>query len=162
VAVGSAHPGCAPAPSRAAQTSAVPRAAPSPAATTAPTVTCSSSGPSPDPVDHTLVPNILYWVASVEKQSGLSAANWQGQPAKAPTPAQTSLVQLQAVVRAWANAARPGTVDAIFREAVGHGVNVEYEVLMVREDPSNASDHQFWADTEAARASACLSLIRQP
>jgi hypothetical protein len=88
--------------------------------------------------------------------------NWQRQPAKAPTPAQASLIQLQAVVHAWLNAARPGTVDAIFREAVGHGVNVQYETLMVGEDSSNAKKHQFWADTEAARASACLSLIRQP
>jgi hypothetical protein len=87
----------------------------------------------------------------VERQFELSTTNWQREPAKAPTPAQNSLLQIQAVMHAWANAARPGTVDAIFREAVGHGVNVKHKIFMVTEDPSNANKHQFWADTEAAR-----------
>ncbi|WHZ11877.1 MAG: hypothetical protein OJF60_002316 [Burkholderiaceae bacterium] len=31
---------------------------------------------------------------------------------------------------------------------------------MISEDSINAKTHRFWADTEAARAAACLELIQ--
>jgi hypothetical protein len=96
---------------------------------------------------------------TVEGKFDLKPANWHGEPAKAPTKAQASLLDLGALVREWEAAAKPGTAEATFRSAVSHGVNVQYETLMVREDPANTKTHQLRADTEAARADACLNLL---
>lgn len=125
-------------------------------------VTCAPSGPSPNPVDPTLAPRIVAWVTKVESKLGLTAANWHGQPARASDPAVAAALELQALTADWEAAARPGTMEAIFRSAVGHGVNVQYEALMITADPSHAKTHQFWVDTEAARAAACLDLIQIP
>jgi hypothetical protein len=125
-------------------------------------VTCASTGPSPNPVDPTLAPKIITWVTKVENQLGLTAANWHGQRAQASSPAVAAALELQALTAEWEAAARPGTVEAIFRSAVGHGVNVQYETLMIAADHPNAKTHQFWVDTEAARAAACLALIQMP
>jgi hypothetical protein len=125
-------------------------------------VTCASTGPSPNPVDPTLAPRIIAWVIKVENKLGLSAANWHGQRARASDPAVAAALELQALTADWVAAARSGTVEAIFRSAVGHGVNVQYETVMITVEPSNAKTHQFWVDTEAARAAACLDLIKTP
>lgn len=125
-------------------------------------VTCAQTGPSPDPVDPTLAPKITAWVTKVEQQLGLTAANWHGKPAQAATPAVAAALELQALTADWAAAANPGTVEGIFRAAVQHGVNVQYETLMIAADSTHAEKHQFWVDTEAARASACLALIHLP
>jgi len=125
-------------------------------------VTCAATGPSPNPVDPTLAPKIIVWVTAVEKKLGLTAANWHGQPARASNPAVAAALELQALAADWEAAARPGTVEATFRSAVGHGVNVQYETLMINAEPANAKTHQFWVDTEAARAAACLALIQMP
>ncbi|MBI2714237.1 MAG: hypothetical protein HYX37_07250 [Rhizobiales bacterium] len=101
-------------------------------------------------------------MTKVENQLGLTAANWHGERAKAATPAVAAALELQALVADWAAKARRGTVEATFRAAVGHGVNVQYEMLMITADPANAKTHQFWVDTEAARAAACLALIQIP
>jgi hypothetical protein len=125
-------------------------------------VTCAQTGPGPDPVDPTLAPMIITWVTKAENNFGLTAANWHGKPARAATPAEAAALELQALTANWAAAARPGTVEAIFRAAVGHGVNVQYETLMISADSAHAKTHQFWVDTEAARAAACLALIHLP
>jgi hypothetical protein len=125
-------------------------------------VTCDISGPGPDPVDPKLAPKVIAWVTNVERNLGLSSSRWRGKPAHAATTAQTRMLELQAFIGDWVNAARPGTVDYIFRSAVAHGVNVQYEMLLIAEDPANAQKHQFWVDTEAARAAACLDLIQLP
>ena len=125
-------------------------------------VTCAATGPSPNPVEPTLAPRIIAWVTAVEKKLGLTVANWHGQPARASNPAVAAALELQALIADWEAAARPGTVEGIFRSAVGHGVNVQYETLMINADPANAKTHQFWVDTEAARAAACLALIQMP
>jgi len=125
-------------------------------------VTCASTGPSPNPVDLTLAPRIIAWVTKVENKLGLTAANWHGQRARASNPAVAAALDLQARTADWEAAAHPGTVEAFFRSAVGHGVNVQYETLMITADPPNAKTHQFWVDTEAARAAACLDLIKMP
>jgi hypothetical protein len=124
--------------------------------------TCAMNGPPPDHVDPTVAPKIVAWVTSVESKFGLTADRWHGMPAEAPTREQASLLELQALVSNWASASAPGTVEGIFRAAVQHGVNVQYESLMAKEDPGHADVHRTWANTEAARASACLALIRQP
>lgn len=118
------------------------------------------TGPSPNPVDPALASKVIAWVTQVENSLGLTAANWHGEPAQAATPAEAAALELQALTATWAAAARPGTVEATFRAAVQHGVNVQYETLMVDADPTHAKTHQFWADTEAARATACLALIQ--
>jgi len=125
-------------------------------------VTCAASGPSPDPVDPALAPRIITWVTNVENQFGLTASKWHGRPARAATPALSAALELQAFIAEWESAAQPGTVEATFRAAVGHGVNVQYETLMITADSANAKTHQFWVDTEAARAAACLALIQIP
>lgn len=125
-------------------------------------VTCASTGPSPNPVDPTLAPKIITWVTKVENKLGLTAANWHGQRAQASSPAVAAVLELQALTAEWAAAARSGTVEATFRAAVAHGVNVQYETLMITADPAHAKTHQFWVDTEAARAAACLDLIQIP
>lgn len=125
-------------------------------------VTCATNGPSPNPVDPTLAPRIIAWVTKVENDLGLSAANWHGKPAQAATAAEARALELQALVAQWEAPAPSGTVEAIFRSAVAHGVNVQYETLMITTDPANAKTHQFWVDTEAARAAACLALIQMP
>jgi TPR repeat protein len=125
-------------------------------------VTCAATGPSPNPVDPALAPRIITWVTAVEKKLGLTAANWHGQPARASNPAVAAALELQALTADWEAAAQPGTVESIFRSAVGHGVNVQYETLMINADPANAKTHQSWVSTEAARAAACLALIRMP
>jgi hypothetical protein len=125
-------------------------------------VTCSHSGPGPDPVDPTLAPRIVAWVTKVEKKFGLSAANWHGEPATVANREQAEALELQALTADWEDAAPPGTVEATFRAAVGHGVAAQTELTMMRVDPANAKQHRFWSDTEAARAVACLSLIQLP
>jgi hypothetical protein len=121
-------------------------------------VTCARNGPSPNPIDPTLAPRITAWVTQAESNLGLPA-NWRGKPAK---EAEAAILALQAFVGKWENAVPRGTVDAFFRDAVAHGVNVQYETLMITNDPANAKTHQFWVDTEAARAAACLALIQVP
>ena len=74
----------------------------------------------------------------------------------AATPAQAKMANLQAVVAEWEREPASGTVESFFRLAVGHGVNVEYETLMISEDPKNASTHSRWRNLEAARANANL------
>lgn len=123
---------------------------------------CANSGAPTQTVDPSLAPKIVVWVTTVEDKFDLKASNWHGLPAKAPTRAQSSALELQAMAADWQRKAPPGSVDAIFRAAVAHGVNVQYETLMVTEDAPHAQSHQTWADTEAARASACLALIHQP
>jgi hypothetical protein len=125
-------------------------------------VTCSHSGPTPNPVDPTLAPRIVAWVKTVEKKFGLSAANWRGEPARVANREQAEMLELQAMVAEWEDAAPAGTVETTFRAAVGHGVSVQTELTMMKVEPANARQHRFWADTEAARAAACLSLIQLP
>jgi hypothetical protein len=125
-------------------------------------VTCSHSGPTPNPVDSTLAPRIVVWVTKVEKKFDLSAANWHGEPARAANREEAEALELQALTADWEDAAPPGTVEATFRAAVGHGVAAQTELTMMRVEPANAKQHRFWADTEAARAAACLSLIQLP
>lgn len=112
-------------------------------------VDCAMFGPHPNSVDPSLVPKIIAWVGRVERYLHLK-----------PPATKAEALKLQAIDANWLDAAQHGSVDAIFREAVGHGINVQYEMLMIELDPSNAKKHQFWVDTEAARANACLDLLR--
>ncbi len=123
---------------------------------------CAETGAPSQPIDPQLAPKIAAWVTTVEEKFNLRASNWHGLPAKAPTKAQSSALELQALVSDWEQKVSPGSVDAIFRAAVMHGVNVQYETLMAAEDTAHADTHRNWADIEAARASACLALIHQP
>ena len=123
---------------------------------------CAETGAPSRPLDPQLAPKIVAWVTTVEDRFNLKASNWHGLPAKAPTKAQSSALELQALASDWEQKVSPGSVDAIFRAAVMHGVNVQYETLMASEDTAHADAHRKWADIEAARASACLALIRQP
>ena len=128
-------------------------------------VTCDFNGPSPDPVDPTLAPRAIAWVSKIETTLRLTSIKRHTVPAKADKPKTASedkFIELQAVVSDWMLAAKPGTVEYFFRSAVGHGVNVQYETLMTQINSENAQRHQFWVDTEAARAAACLDLIHLP
>lgn len=124
--------------------------------------TCDTSGEPTKPIDPALAPKIIEWVSKVEEQVGLKASNWHGLPAQAPTAAQRSMLELQALTADWQMAARNGTVERFFRSAVMHGVDVQYEALMMREDVAHADVHRMWRDTEAARANACLALTKLP
>ena len=113
--------------------------------------TCSETGPAPEHVNPELAPKILKWVAHVEQNYKLPA----------PT-SKAEAVQLQDRISTWEYKAQPETVDALFRAAVVHGVNVQYESLMIRDDPKHAKEHKSWVNIEAARAAACLDLFRLP
>jgi hypothetical protein len=124
-------------------------------------VTCATSGPGPDPVDPALAPKIVVWVVEVEKKLGLPVPNLDA-PRGLVAAEVAAVVNLQAIVAEWEAQAPPRTVERFFRSAVGHATSVQYEMLMAVGDPAHVETHQFWVDVEAARADACLALIRLP
>ncbi len=123
------------------------------------TTRCANSGEVDQPIDASLAPKIAVWVQQAEVSTGIDHLVYRF-PSKKPatTSAEARLDNLVAVVAEWEREPVPGSVESFFRQAVGHGVNVEYETLMVTQDPKNAALHRMWRDTEAARANACLSL----
>ena len=113
------------------------------------TVSCADSGEAPSKFDPSLAPRIIKWVSGVEKHLKL-------QP---PSSAEDAM-KLQAIIGDWTNQTPPESVDSFFRSAVAHGINVQYESIMLKDDPKNSEKHSFFIGLEAARADACLSLTR--
>jgi hypothetical protein len=108
-------------------------------------VACSVSGPAPE-TDPERVQEITTWVTGVENNLGL------------PVPRTEDLcLKLQGFTSEWAhNVVRPQTMEEFFRAAVAHAINAQCEVLKAAHDKTR----QFWVDTEAARAAACLAVIQ--
>lgn len=112
-------------------------------------VSCDVVGDAPSRIDQSLAPKIIKWVSGVERHLKLQ-----------PPSSADEAMRLQAVIGHWQNQAQPESVDSFFRAAVAHGVNVQYETLMLKDEPKNSKDRRFFIDLEAARAEACLSLTR--
>lgn len=111
-------------------------------------VLCAPVGTPPDHINPDLPAKILKWTEAIENNMKISV----------PLTANRAMV-LQAAISNWQNEVAPNTSEYFYRQAVAHGVNVQYETLMVSEDPSHAETHRHWIDVESARAEACLELI---
>lgn len=112
-------------------------------------VLCADTGEAPSQFDQSVVPRIIRWVSHVEKQFKLQ-----------PPASEDDAMRLQAVIVKWENQVPRESVDWFFRAAVGHGVSVQYEMFMLKADPKDAKKHRFFIDLEAARADACLAMVR--
>jgi hypothetical protein len=123
-------------------------------------VACASSG-EVGLADPALAPKIIAWATRVEQRVGLVAANYRGPPIEyAKSPEQAEAAKIQILAGKWESEVRPGTMDAIFRQAVAHGANAQYEAVMMSVDPHN-SNHEYFMNVEAARANACLSVYQR-
>lgn len=108
---------------------------------------CASSGDT-TPASQAIVTKVINWTLRTEDYLKL----------KRPTSAQDAN-QLQAVAADWKQTVNPDGPDGLYRAALAHGINVQYETFMVIADPKKASDHRDWVKLEAARAEACLELL---
>jgi len=96
---------------------------------------CAQFGDAPDHIDPDLAPKIIKWVTGVEDYLDV------------PRPlSKIAALQLQANVGNWKETARSTLIDSIFISAVEHGVNVQYETLMITADADHARDHQHWVE----------------
>ena len=109
---------------------------------------CDDSGDAPATIDLNNISRILQWTSNMEVFLKLT-----------PPESSKSALELQSSMGKWVNVPDEESVDYIFRHAFSHGLNAQYESIMAIEDLKKTSDHKAWANTEAARAKACLNLL---
>jgi hypothetical protein len=123
---------------------------------------CAQGGEPPAKIPSSLAPKIIKWVEPVELKLGIAPANWSGLSSDAAPGKKDALLQMQALAARWQREVPENSGESIFRQAVAHGINVQYEKFMASEDPQRAADHRYWMNVEAWRASECLKLINHP
>lgn len=111
-------------------------------------VTCSQTGEVPDKPESGLIVKVLKWTSDAEANLKLK-----------PPGSRDDAMKLQAIAADWAGRAPYGSVDYFFRQALLHGINVQYENWSIIEDTANTKQHEFWVNAESARAEACLDLV---
>lgn len=111
-------------------------------------VLCDRSGEAPSPPDTALTARIASWTART-----------QGNLKMRVPATKSDALSLQSSVAQWADQAPLGSVDYFFRQAIGHGVNAQYERLMIDLRDGDAEKHTYFMHLEAARADACLSVL---
>lgn len=122
---------------------------PAPIRPTKTTVRCANHGDYPETIDPFLPGRISDWLEDVLMHFG----------SRLP---QTTVeaIDLQRTIQDWASSKKPHTQDSIFAQAVAHGVNVQYEALLLATAKTDERDGQYWINLEAARAQACLNLLQ--